>query len=78
MDDIKLTGEFRTDYDIEITGIPAGQYGEAMFKIGDEEIVMEISVEDKVVVALMVGEDAVWKGTLAGLKQLLRGEIKAR
>jgi len=26
----------------------------------------------------MAGEDAVWKGTLKGLKQILKGGIKAR
>jgi hypothetical protein len=29
-------------------------------------------------VAIMVGEDAAWKGTLEGLKKILRGEIKAK
>ncbi len=78
MSDIKMTGEIRTDYDCEIKGIPAKAYGEAVFNIDGEELVMEVSVEDKVIVALMAGEEAVWKGTLEGLKQLLRGEIKAR
>jgi len=49
-----------------------------VFNIGEEEIVMEISVEEKVIVAISAGDDAVWKGTLEGLKMLLRGEIKAR
>ncbi|MBC2716648.1 MAG: hypothetical protein HF978_15195 [Desulfobacteraceae bacterium] len=75
---IRMTGEIRTDYDCEATGLPAERWGEAVFKIGDEEIVMEISVEKDVIVALMAGEDAVWKGTLKGLKQILKGEIKAR
>jgi len=39
---------------------------------------MEVSVEKDVIVAIMAGEDAVWKGTLTGLKQMLKGEIKAR
>jgi hypothetical protein len=30
-----------------------------------------------VIVAIAAGEDAVWKGTLDGLKKLLRNEIKA-
>ena len=46
--------------------------------MGGEEIVLEISVEKDVIVAIMVGEEAAWKGTLAGLKQILRGEIKAK
>lgn len=78
MSDVKMTGEIRTDYDCDIKGIPSKAYGEAVFNINDEEVVLEISVEEKVIVALMAGEDAVWKGTLEGLKQLLRGEIKAR
>ena len=78
MDEMKMTGGIRTDLDCELKGLPAKSYGEAVFNIGGEELVMEVSVEDKVIVALMAGEDAVWKGTLEGLKQLLRGEIKAR
>ena len=78
MGEIRMTAEVRTDYDCEATGLPAEHWGEAVFKIGDEELVLEVSVEQKVIVALMAGEDAVWKGTLEGLKKLLRGEIKAR
>jgi hypothetical protein len=78
MSDIQMTGEIRTDYDCEATGLPAQHWGEAVFKIGDEEIVMEISVEKDIIIALMAGDDAVWKGTLAGLKQMLKGEIKAK
>ncbi len=78
MNNVGMTAELRTDYDCEIKGVPAGKYGEAVFNIGGEELVMEISIEDKVIVALMAGDDAVWKGTLEGLKMLLRGEIKAR
>jgi hypothetical protein len=78
MDEIRMTGEMRTDFECESTGMPAGRWGEAGFKIGEEEIVMEISIEDKVIVALMAGEEAVWKGSLEGLKMLLRGEIKGR
>ena len=73
-----MTGEIRTDMDIEYTDLAAARWGEAVFNIGGEEIVVEISVEDKVIVALMAGEDAVWKGTLEGLKKLLRGEILGR
>lgn len=78
MSDIRMTAEVRTDYDCEATGMPAERWGEAVFKIGDEELVMEVSVEKDVIVALMAGEDAVWKGTLAGLKELLQSAIKAR
>jgi len=78
MGDIQMTGEVRTDMDCEAKGLPAERWAEAVLKIGDEELVMEVSIEDKVIVALMAGEEAVWKGTLDGLKMLLRGEIKAR
>lgn len=74
----KMTGEIRTDMDQEYTDIPAKMWGEAVFNIDGEELVMEISLEDTTIVAIMAGEDAVWKGTLEGLKMLLRGEIKAR
>ncbi len=78
MSEPRMHGEIRTDYDCETTGLPAERWGEAVFKIGDEEIVLEVSVEKDVIVAIMAGEDAVWKGTLEGLKKLLKGEIKAR
>lgn len=78
MNQIRMTGEIRTDYDCETTGIPAERWGEAVFKIGDEEIVLEVSVEDKTIVAIMAGDDAAWKGTLEGLKKLLKGEIQGR
>jgi len=78
MSEIRMTGEIRTDYDCEAIGMPAERWGEAVFKIKDEEIVLEVSVEDSVIVAIVVGEDTAWKGTLEGLKQLLRGQIKAQ
>lgn len=78
MGDIRMTGEIRTDYDCEAVGLPAERWGEAVFKVNDEDIVLEISVEKDVIVAIMAGDDSVWKGTLEGLKKLLRGEIKGR
>lgn len=78
MSEIRMTGEMRTDYDCEASGLPAERWGEAVFTVGDEEIALEVSVEKDVIVAIMAGDDAVWKGTLTGLKQLLRREIKAR
>ena len=71
MGEIRMTGEIRTDYDCESTGHRAERWGEAVFKIDDEEIVLEVSVEKDIIVALMAGEQAVWKGTLKGLKELL-------
>jgi hypothetical protein len=78
MGDIRMTGEIRTDYDCEVAGLPAERWGEAVFKVNDEDIVLEISIEKEVIVAIMAGDDSVWKGTLEGLKKLLRGEIKGR
>ena len=78
MNEIRMTGELRTDTDCEVKGLPCNRWGEAVLNIGGEEIVMEISVEDKVIVAIMAGEEAVWKGSLEGLKKLLTGEIKGR
>jgi hypothetical protein len=78
MSEIRMTGELRTDCECEASGLPAERWAEAVFKVGSEEIVLEISVEKDVIVAIMAGEDAVWKGTLAGLKKILRGEIKAK
>lgn len=78
MSDIRMTGELRTDYECEASGLPAERWAEAVFKVGNEEIVLELSVEKDVIVAIMVGEDAAWKGTLEGLRKILRGEIKAK
>ena len=74
MSDIRMTGEFRTDYDCEAIGLPAERWAEAVFKIeNEEEIVFEVSVEkEHTVVAIMIGEVSVWKGTLKGFKNMLR------
>ena len=77
MSEIRMTGEIRTDYECETTGMPAERWGEAVFKIADEELIFEVSVEKKVIVAIMAGEDAMWKGTLEGLKQMLKSQIKS-
>lgn len=78
MSNIRMYGEIRTDYDCETTGLPAERWGEAVFKVGDEDIVLEVSVEENVIVSIMAGDDAMWKGTLKGLKKMLKGEIKSR
>ncbi len=75
MSEIRMTSEARTDYDCEAIGLPAERWGEAVFKPGDHEIVMEVSVEEKVIVSIMVDEDAMWKGTLDGLKSMLKDAI---
>ena len=72
MGEIHMTVEARTDYDCETTGLPAERWGEAVFKIGDEEVVIEVSVEKDVMVSIMVDEKTTWRGTLKGLKQLIR------
>lgn len=77
MSEIRMTGEMRTDYDCETNGLPAERWGEAVFKIGDQEIVLEVSVEKNVIVGIMAGEDAMWKGTIEGLKKLLKDAAKA-
>ena len=38
MGEIRMTGEIRTDYDCEVSGLPSERWGEAAFQIGDEEI----------------------------------------
>lgn len=78
MAEIRMTGELRTDYECETSGLPAERWAEAVFKVGHEEVVLELSVEKEVIVAIMAGENATWKGTLEGLKKILRGEIKAK
>lgn len=78
MGEIRMAGEIRTDYECEASGMPAERWGEAVFRVGAEEIVLEVSVEKDVIVAIMAGEGAVWKGTLAGLKKMLGDEIKAK
>jgi hypothetical protein len=72
MGEIRMTAEVRTDYDCETIGLPAERWAEAVFKIGSEEMVLEVSVEKDVIIAIMAGEDTAWKGTLEGLKKLLK------
>lgn len=78
MEEIRMTAEVRTDYDCETTGLPAQRWGEAVFKIGEDEIVFEVSVEKNIVISIMADEDTMWKGTLPGLKQLIKSAIKAK
>jgi hypothetical protein len=72
MGEIRMTVEARTDYDCEASGLPAERWGESVFKIDDEEIVFEVSVEKYIIVAIMVDEATTWKGTLAGLRELIK------
>lgn len=78
MSEIRMTGEIRTDWDCETSGLPAERWAEAVFKIGDEEIILEVSVEEDVIISIMAGEDASWRGTLKGLKKTLTGEINVK
>ena len=71
MAEIRMTAEVRTDYECETTGLPAERWGESVFKIGDQELVFEVSVEKDVIVAIMLDEQTTWKGTLTGLRQLI-------
>jgi hypothetical protein len=73
MGEIRMTAEVRTDYDCEAVGLPAERWAEAVFKIGEEEMVLEVSVEKDVIIALMIGQETGWKGTLEGFKKLLKG-----
>ncbi|MBR9981836.1 MAG: hypothetical protein KFF50_12485 [Desulfatitalea sp.] len=72
MSEIRMTAEVRTDFDCEATGLPAERWAEAVFKIQEEEIVLEVSVEKDIIVAIMVDEATAWKGTLTGLRQLIK------
>ncbi len=78
MGDVRMTVEARTDYDCEATGLPSEKWGEAVFNIGDEEIVMEVSVEKDIIVAIMTDENTTWKGTLAGLRKLIKDSIRPK
>jgi hypothetical protein len=78
MGEIRMTAEVRTDYDCDVTGLPAERWGEAVFKIGDEEIVFEVSVEKSIIVSIMADAETTWKGTLTGLKELLKTAIKKK
>ncbi|MFH0728507.1 MAG: hypothetical protein V2B19_19485 [Pseudomonadota bacterium] len=78
MEEIRMTAEVRTDYECEATGLPAQRWGEAVFKIGEEEIVFEVSVEKSIIVSIMADENTTWKGTLAGLKQLIKTALTAK
>ncbi len=75
MTKIRMTAEVRTDYDCETTGLPAERWGEAVFQVGDEEIVMEVSVEEDIMVSMMVDEKTTWRGTLEGLRRLIRNAL---
>ncbi len=76
MSEIRMQAEVRTDYDCEASGLPAERWGEAVFTIGDQEIVFEVSVEKDIIVAIMTDENTTWKGTLAGLNELIKAALK--
>ena len=76
MSEIRMTADVRTDFDCEATGLPAEHWAEAVFSVDGQEIVLEVSAEKDVIVAIMVDEKTTWKGTLAGLKKLLEGAVR--
>jgi len=76
MTEIRMQAEVRTDYDCEASGLPAERWGEAVFTIGDQEIVFEVSVEKDIIVAIMTDENTTWKGTLTGLNEMIKAAIK--
>ncbi|MCD6320211.1 MAG: hypothetical protein J7M03_05965 [Candidatus Desulfofervidaceae bacterium] len=74
MSEIKMTGEMRTDYDCEVIGLPAEMWAECLFKIeGEDDFHFELIAEKKAVIHIIIG-DVQWKGTLQGLKELLKGQ----
>lgn len=75
MGEIRMEVEARTDYDCEVTGLPAERWGESVFKIGEEEIVFEVSLEKDIIVAIMLDETTTWKGTLTGLRELIKSSL---
>ena len=72
MSEIKMTAEVRTDYDCEVIGLPAEMWAECLFKIeGEDDFHFELIAEKNPVIHLVIG-DVQWKGTLKGLKELLK------
>ncbi len=72
MSDIKMTAEVRTDFDAEANGLPAERWAEAVFNVDGQEIVLEVSVEEDIIISIIPGEEKdAWKGTLTGLKEAL-------
>jgi hypothetical protein len=78
MEEIRMTAEVRTDYECETTGLPAQRWAEAVFKIGEEELVFEVSVEKSIIVSIMTDDNTTWKGTLTGLRQLIKSALTAK
>jgi hypothetical protein len=77
MSEVRMKAEARTDYDCETTGLPAERWGEAVFTLGDQELVVEVSVEKEIIVAIMLDEQTTWKGTLTGLRELITSSMKS-
>ena len=76
MSEIRMTADVRTDYDCEATGLPAEHWAEAVFTVDEREIVLEVSAEKDIIVAIMIDEQTTWKGTLKGLEKLLSDAIR--
>jgi hypothetical protein len=76
MNEIRMTTDIRTDYDCEASGLPAEHWAEAVFSVDGHEIVLEVSAEKDIIVAIMVDEQTTWKGTLKGLTKLLSEAVR--
>lgn len=72
MSDVKMVAEIRTDYDCEVIGLPSEMWAECIMKIKDsDDFHFEIIAEKRPVIHIVIG-DTQWKGTIEGLKQLLK------
>jgi len=72
MSDIRMTAEIRTDFDCEVLGLPSEMWAECVMHIEDsDDFHFEIIAEKRPVIHLVIG-DVQWKGTVEGLKILLK------
>ncbi len=72
MSDMRMTAEIRTDFDCEVLGLPSEMWAECVMRIEDsDDFHFEIIAEKRPVIHLVIG-DVQWKGTIEGLKILLK------
>ncbi len=72
MSDVQMVTEVRTDYDCEVVGLPSEMWAECQMTIEDsDDFHFEIIAEKRPVIHIVIG-DVQWKGTIEGLKNLLR------
>ena len=75
MEEIQMNAEIRTDYDCEIVGIPSEMWAECVMHIKDsDDFHFEIIAETRPVIHIVIG-DVQWKGTIEGLKILLKNSL---